>query len=139
MIEITPAIRLDESELQYDFIRASGPGGQNVNKVSSAVQLRFDLRRSPSLPAEVKERLERLAGRRITREGVLVIEARRFRTQEGNRSDATARLIALIQKALQPPRPRKPTRPGPAARAARLEQKKKRGLTKRLRRPPPED
>jgi ribosome-associated protein len=139
MIEITPDLSLDESELSFDFIRASGPGGQNVNKVASAIKLYFDVRASPSLPEDVKERLEILAGNRMTSEGVLVINARRYRTQEHNRLDAIQRLVALIQKALEPPKPRKKTRPSAAARTARLEEKKRRGLIKRLRRNAPSD
>jgi ribosome-associated protein len=137
MIEITPNLSLDESELSFDFIRASGPGGQNVNKVASAIKLYFDVRASPSLPEDVKERLEILAGNRMTADGVLVINARRYRTQEQNRLDAVQRLVALIQKALEPPKPRKRTRPSAAARAARLEEKKRRGFIKRLRRNDP--
>jgi len=139
MIEITPSTHIDESELKYDFIRASGPGGQNVNKVASAVQLRFDARNSPSLPQEVKERLLRLAGSRATEEGVLIIEARRYRTQEHNRLDATQRLVSLVQKALEKPKKRKATRPSITAKAARVGDKKKRGQIKRLRRFDPSD
>ena len=139
MIEITPNLSLDESELSFDFIRASGPGGQNVNKVASAIKLYFDVRASPSLSEDVKKRLEILAGNRMTADGVLVINARRYRTQEQNRQDAIQRLVALIQKALEPPKPRKKTRPSVAARAARLEEKKRRGLVKRLRRNDPSD
>jgi len=133
MIEITPSIKIDESELQFDFIRASGPGGQNVNKVASSVQLRFDIRNSPSLSPDVKERLVRLAGSRITEDGVLIIEAKRYRTQEQNRLDAIQRLTALVQKALEKPRARKATRPGVTAKAARLGAKKRRGKIKRTR------
>jgi ribosome-associated protein len=139
MIEITPDLSLDESELSFDFIRASGPGGQNVNKVASAIKLYFDVRSSPSLPEDVKERLENLAGSRMTADGVLVINARRYRTQDQNRLDAIQRLVALIQKALEPPKPRKKTRPSAAARAARLEEKKRRGIIKRLRSNAPSD
>lgn len=139
MIEITPTVQIDESELQYDFIRASGPGGQNVNKVASSVQLRFDVRNSPSLPADVKERLIKLAGSRVTEEGILIIEAKRYRTQEQNRLDATRRLIAWVQKALEKPKVRKPTRPSVTAKAARVGDKKKRGEIKRTRRYNPED
>ncbi len=139
MIEITPALSLEESELRFDFIRASGPGGQNVNKVASAIKLYFDVRASPSLTDDVKERLAKLAGKRMTDDGVLVIDARRYRSQEQNRLDAIQRLVALIQKALEVPRPRKKTRPSVTARAARLSEKKRRGLTKRLRRFDPSD
>src|SRR5437660_12215156 len=110
MIRITDRISIDEAELSESFIRASGPGGQNVNKVASAVQLRFDVRRSASLPHPVRERLERLAGNRVSQDGVLVISAQRFRSQERNRADALDRLIALILRAATPPRPRRATR-----------------------------
>src|SRR6195256_839188 len=110
MIRVTPAISIDENELDERFIRASGPGGQNVNKLSSAVQLRFDVRRSPNLPGDVRVRLERLAGRRLTREGVLIISAQRHRTQERNRQDARERLIELIRRAAPLPLPPWPTR-----------------------------
>jgi ribosome-associated protein len=133
MPQITPTLFLPDEELSVSFVRASGPGGQNVNKVATAVQLRFDVRRSPSLTGEVKTRLERLAGSRMTTDGVLVIEAKRYRTQDQNRQDAGARLVALIARALVRPRPRRPTRPSPSARAARLQQKKVRGGIKRGR------
>ena len=133
MLRITPSIQIDERELKESFIRASGPGGQNVNKVSTAVQLRFDVRRSPSLPDQVKERLTRLAGRRITLEGILVIDARRFRTQEANRRDALERLLQLIRQAATIPKTRRPTRPGAGAKARRLEEKKKHGVIKQTR------
>src|SRR5499425_2530136 len=111
MIHITDRISIDETELAETFIRASGPGGQNVNKLASAVQLRFDVRQSPSLADDVRARLERLAGKRLTRDGVLVITAQRHRTQERNRQDARERLIELIRQAAVPPVPRRPTRP----------------------------
>lgn len=139
MIEITPGVALDESEIQIDFVRSTGPGGQNVNKVATAAQLRFDVRNSPSLSPEVKERLIRLAGSRMTVEGVLIIEARRYRTQEQNRYDALQRLIHLIRTALEPPKMRKPTRPSLTARAARVGAKKKRGELKRIRRYVPDE
>ena len=133
MIRIDHRISIDERELEEQFIRASGPGGQNVNKLATAVQLRFDARHSPSLPAQVRTRLERLAGRRLTREGVLVISAQRHRTQERNRQDALERLIALIQRAAVAPVPRRPTKPTAGARERRLQSKKHRGSIKDLR------
>lgn len=133
MIEITPALSLDESEIQLEYIRASGPGGQNVNKVATAVQLRFDIQSSPELGEEVKGRLIRLAGKRVTAEGILVIEAKRHRTQEQNRSDAILRLTELIQKALEKPTPRRATRPTIASQTRRIESKKKRGEIKKSR------
>ena len=139
MIEVTPTLKIDESEIQLDFIRASGPGGQNVNKVASSVQLRFDVRNSPSLDPDVKERLIKLAGSRMTDEGVLIIEAKRYRTQEQNREDAIARLVALIQKALDKPKPRRKTRPSAAAQAERVDEKKRRGAIKQTRRIKPVD
>jgi ribosome-associated protein len=139
MIAITDTIAIDEREIGERFIRASGPGGQNVNKLATAVQLRFDVRRSPHLPAPVRERLERLAGRRLTREGVLVITAQRHRTQERNRQDALERLIELIRRAAVPPVPRRPTKPTHASRRRRLETKKRRGEVKGLRQAKPVD
>ena len=130
MIRITDAIALDERELEERFIRASGPGGQNVNKLATAVQLRFDVRRSPSLPAAVRVRLEKLAGKKLTRDGVLVIAAQRFRTQERNRQDALDRLIDLIARAAVAPKPRRPTKPTAGSRARRLEGKKRRATIK---------
>jgi ribosome-associated protein len=124
---------IPDSELSIDFIRASGPGGQNVNKVATAVQLRFNVRASPSLTEAVKARLVRVAGKRVTHDGVLVIEAKRYRTQEQNRADAKQRLEALLQKALLPPKSRRPTRPTLASRVRRVEAKKKRAGVKRLR------
>jgi ribosome-associated protein len=138
-IRITDTIALDEREIEESFVRASGPGGQNVNKLATAVQLRFDVRHSPSLPEDVRARLERLAGRRLTQDGVLVLTAQRHRTQERNRQDALARLTALIERAAQLPTPRRATRPSLAARRRRLESKKLRGLTKRLRSGPAPD
>ncbi len=137
MIRITPAIALDESEISESFVRASGPGGQNVNKLATAVQLRFDVRRSPSLPDDVRARLERLAGRRLTQDGVLVLTAQRHRTQERNRQDALERLIDLIREASVRPVPRRATRPTLASKRRRLDTKKRRGLVKTLRRSGP--
>ncbi|MCH8926328.1 MAG: aminoacyl-tRNA hydrolase [Proteobacteria bacterium] len=137
MIEITGTISLDPREIEESFIRSPGPGGQNVNKVATAVQLRFDLRRSPSLPEEVRARAERLAGRRLTKDGVVVITAARFRSQERNREDALARLVALLREAARPPVPRKATRPSAGAKRRRLDDKTRRGAIKRLRRTKP--
>ncbi len=134
MIRVTAQISIDEREIEESFVRASGPGGQNVNKLATAVQLRFDVRQSPSLPAEVRARLERLAGARLTREGVLVITAQRHRTQARNREDALDRLIELIRRAAIAPRPRRPTKPPKASRERRIEGKKRRAGLKRLRR-----
>lgn len=133
MLKVTRTIAIDEDELQQRFIRASGPGGQNVNKVATAVQLRFDVRRSASLPEHVRERLLRLAGKRISKKGVLVIEAKRFRTQERNRQDAVDRLVALIRKAAERPRMRRKTKPTFASKQRRLEAKRRRSEAKRLR------
>lgn len=132
MLEITPTFSIDESELQIAFVRASGPGGQNVNKVATAVQLRFDVLHS-SVPDEVKERLKRLAGNKITTEGELLIEAKKFRTQEQNREDAIRRFVDLFQRAFQKPKARTKTRPTAASKEKRLAQKKQRGEIKRMR------
>ncbi|NIR32173.1 MAG: aminoacyl-tRNA hydrolase [Gammaproteobacteria bacterium] len=135
MLEITPTLAVDEAEIDFRFVRASGPGGQKVNKVATAVQLRFDVRRSESLPAEVCERLLRLARNRINRRGVLIIDARRFRTQERNRQDALERLAALVRRAAERPRPRRKTHPSRASRRRRVQEKRHRGEKKRLRAP----
>jgi ribosome-associated protein len=132
-LQCTPQIAIDEAELDETFVRASGPGGQNVNKLSTAVQLRFDARRSPSLPNAVAVRLMRLAGRRLTLDGVIVISAQQHRTQDRNRADARERLAALVAEAAVPPTPRRATRPTLASKKRRLEDKSKRGDTKRLR------
>jgi ribosome-associated protein len=137
MIQVTPTIALDESELTLEFIRASGPGGQNVNKVATAVQLRFDVANSPSLTDDVRERLMRLAGRRMTKDGVLIIEARRFRMQEQNQQDAIERLVELVRQAAKKPKVRRKTRPTRASRRRRLEAKRRRSEKKRLRRSDP--
>ena len=133
MIRVTDHISLDEREIDESFVRASGPGGQNVNKVSSAVQLKFDVRRSPSLPNEVAIRLMKLAGRRMTQDGVIVITAQRFRSQEQNRQDALDRLIELIRQAVVRPTPRRKTKPTLASKKRRLEGKSRRSEVKSLR------
>ena len=137
MIRITDTISIDESELSESFVRASGPGGQNVNKVSSAVQLRFDALHSPSLPNDVALRLMRIAGKRLTKEGVIVIVAQQHRTQERNRADARDRLFAMIRQAAVRPTPRRPTKVPKAQRRERLESKKHRAGIKSMRRGKP--
>ncbi|HET6466866.1 MAG TPA: alternative ribosome rescue aminoacyl-tRNA hydrolase ArfB [Geminicoccaceae bacterium] len=137
MIRVTDQIALGEEEIEESFVRAAGPGGQNVNKLATAVQLRFDVRRSPALPEDVRARLERLAGRRLTTDGVLVLTAQRHRTQERNRADALERLLDLIRRAAVPPVPRRPTRPTRAAKQRRLAAKARRSRLKSLRGAPP--
>ncbi len=132
-LQITPSISIDEDELQERFVRAPGPGGQNVNKVATAVQLSFDVRNSPSLPAAVRARLEKLGGSRVDNDGVLNIQAHRHRTRERNRADARERLAELIAKASHVPKPRRPTKPSRAAKARRMDDKKQRSRIKRMR------
>jgi len=135
MISVTPEISIRERELKLDFIRSSGPGGQNVNKVATAVQLRFDVFRSPSLPEDVRRRLVRIAGKKVSKEGVLLIDARRFRTQERNRQDAVDRFIQWVRRAAEKPKKRIKTKPTLSSRERRLEGKRQRSETKRLRKP----
>lgn len=135
MIRITPRISIDENEITLEFVRSSGPGGQNVNKVSTAVELRFDAAHSPGLPDNVRMRLMKIAGRKVTREGILIIEARRFRTQEKNRADAIERLSALIRKAAVEPVRRRKTRPTLRSKEERIKRKKRRSVIKESRKP----
>jgi ribosome-associated protein len=138
MLQITPNLSISEDELTVTFIRASGPGGQNINKVATAVQLRFNVLKSPLLTEEVKTRLAKLAGSKMTKDGELVIEAKRFRVQEQNRADAELRLVALIRKALVKPKIRRPTHPTAASQARRVAAKKHKGKIKHLRQSPAE-
>lgn len=133
MIEVTDEISLDDNEINMDFIRSSGPGGQNVNKVATAVQLRFDVKKSTNIPDEVKDRLIQLAGKRMTEHGILLINARKYRTQERNRKDAVERLVDLIKRASIKPIVRKATKPSLQSKLRRLERKRKRSKLKKIR------
>lgn len=133
MLQISPFVQIDERELHFDFVRSAGPGGQNVNKVATAVQLRFDITNSPTLASDLKGRLIQLAGNRVNADGVLLIEAKRFRTQEQNREDARQRFVELVSKALVPPKPRKKTKPTASSKTKRLREKKIKGEIKKLR------
>lgn len=135
MIDVAPGISLDESELVFEFVRGSGPGGQNVNKVATTVQLRFDVRNSPSLPEAVRERLQDSLARRINKDGILLISASRHRTQERNRRDAVDRLVSFIRDAARPRRRRRPTRPTRVSKERRVREKRHRGRVKRTRGP----
>jgi ribosome-associated protein len=139
MIQVKPGISIDENEIQMEFVQSSGPGGQNVNKVATAVQLRFDAANSASLPREVSQRLISSAGSRVTKEGIIIINARRFRSQEANRQDALRRLVDLVSNAARTPRVRRKTRPTHGSQVRRLESKHRRAKTKRLRRPAAEE
>ena len=139
MIRVTDQIEIDEREIEESFVRASGPGGQNVNKLSTAVRLRFDVAGSPSLPDDVRARLKGLAGRRLTKDGVIVIVAEQYRTQDRNRADALERLLELIRRAAERPIPRRKTRPPKSSKRQRLEGKKRRSRVKDLRRVKPSE
>ena len=133
MIEITNSISLKENELEFSFVRASGPGGQNVNKVSTVAQLRFNLQKNKSIPSEAKERLQKLAGKKLNSDGTIIIDARRFRSQERNKQDAINRLVELIKKSIEKPKPRIKTKPTKAAKLKRLDSKRKKGDLKKNR------
>lgn len=135
MIEVTPTLSIDPGEIREDFVRSSGPGGQKVNKTSTAVQLRFNVTRSSSLPEEVRQRLKKIAGQRITEEGDLIIQAQRYRSQARNREDALQRLMGWIRKAAETPKQRRATVPSRVSQAKRLAEKRRRSTTKRQRRP----
>ena len=139
MIQITPQVFLRDDEISEEFVRSSGAGGQNVNKVSTAVQLRFDVDNSPSLSAEIKDRLKQVAGKRITAEGILLLKAQSFRTQERNRQDALERLVALIQEAVPRPVMRRATKPTRASKERRLTAKRVQSARKQARQVPPQD
>ena len=134
MIPVTDDVIIYETEIHMDFVRSSGPGGQNVNKVSTAVQLRFDVRNTASIPVEIQERLIRLAGKRVTAEGVLIIHASRFRTQERNRQDAIDRLVQLVRRAAEKPKRRVKTRPSLSSKERQLAKKRRRSHIKKMRR-----
>lgn len=136
MIRITPNITIDESEIDYDFVRASGPGGQHVNKAATAVQLRFDVANSPSLPEDVRKRLIDLAGQRVTQEGILIIESAQRRSQHRNREEALARFVDLVKWAAKKPKVRRKTRTPRWSKKRRLENKRRKSEKKRLRKPP---